>query len=403
MQNINTKQIIYFVKRVITHAIGTLVILLLISCIVAAVRVGLVIQHLHRAAALEPFNAQLVAKWAPPHPALASLVTRVQPVQEIATPRPSALENMLLSIPNALANIMLEHTDFIKLPSGIGETRQAQAPSAQPVTPAPRVDVPRRPTPPRTETIREPTPAAPESHDAPAPASEPEPEARPEPEEDTADPVQSNEMWATVITPSAPIYDTNGQLQKNIPPGSVVEVLQERSTTNGKVFIGNIHTPIGFFQGVIMREQDLQLYRGKALTETTREEREMASRKAEIRAAITVRMQEIETAHNNRNPYQRPYHDALRQYQEIRQEAQQLQARYDSSTGNTRITAGNRLREIRQEMANLTPPIRRLQEQRDRWAEENPLEPPPDPRQDAHIQELRRQLAELQSEAVVPR
>ena len=395
MQDPNTPNNNMPAKPIIKHTLHTLIVLFLLSLLISATRAGFMIHELQCAAANEPFNLRLVQKWISPYPALYNTFMYLQRNEGSFIPRQPAQERVLLAIPNHMVNIVLEYTSPLWFPEGLSETAKAQIekrhPHPQQAATAPR----------QRRAATAPVPADETGHTPTAqPPQEQEPMRTATAEATPSDP---NAMWAAVITPSAPIYNANGQLQENIPPGSVVEILERRSTSNGTVFIGNIHTPIGHFPSVIVREQDLHLYRGKTLTATTLEEREIASRKAEIQGYITLRKQEIETEHRNRNPHQRQYHEALRRYQSLRQEARGLQTTYERTSGNERITAGNRLREIRQEMAAMTPSIRNLQQQRDSWAAANPLGPPPDPDQDARIISLRQQLSRLESETMTPR
>ncbi len=378
-------------KSIVSKTIRSLIFLFFLLLIISMIRAGVVLYGLHQAAINEPFNLKLTAKWSPAYPTLYSTLIHLQLDRNITIARQPAIERLLLSVPNWLVNIALARTQVLWYP-----------------------DIPGRlspiPSPPTPRTVRPQTRKPAHETKTPATASSPQPQPRPETErsvpqreqETTADvatpPIfDPNAKWAAVITPSAPIYDSNGQRLENIPPGSVFEIIQERSSGNGIVYIGTAHTPIGRFNHIVIRAQDLMIYHGKTLTQTTFEERERASRKATIIGAIALRKQQIEAEHNNRNPYQERYHASLRRYQVLRDEARHLRPIYEEKTGSGRINAGNRLREIQQEMTTLAPTVRNLQQQRDSWAEANPLGPPPNPERDPQIIALRRELAELET------
>ncbi len=383
-------------KFIVKFTIRTLIFLFFFLLVLSGVRAGFVIHGLHQAASNEPFNHRLTAKWSPPYPILYSTFTHLQLDENITIVRRPATERLLLLIPNRLVNLALVHTRSIWQPEVSESLAVAHTPAPPPSPRAPEA-APRSTRPEQAQPTPAPRPQQPPPPE-PDPIQAPPPRERETTEDVREDPAfDPNAKWAAVTTPSAPIFDSNGQRLDNIPPGSVFEIIQERSSGGGVVYIGTAHTPIGRFNNIVIREQDLQVYSGKTLTQTTFEERERASHKATIIGAIASRKQQLEEEHRSRNPYQERYHTALRRYQTLRNEAQELRPIYEERTGSERINAGNRLREIQQEMATLTPSIRNLQQQRDSWAEANPLGPPPDPERDPEIIALRRELAQLRA------
>lgn len=359
----------------------TVIVVVTLLIVMSAIRAGVVLFAIRKAADGQPYNVELTARWSPAYPALYDTLIEIAPDTPITYHNPNRL---LLSWPDRLINLCLQYTRAFWQPQ-MPDTSTTLPQNATPRT----TTAPPAPTPPampiegtNTPTAAAPTVAAHERTTTPPP--------QPEPPPTHYDP---NALWAAVIAPEAPVYDTNGQRSETVPAGSVVHITGQRATTNNRtLYTGTVHSPVGRFEGVLLREQDLQLYRGKTLLDTSRDERERASNRARLQGAIIARIQQLETAHANRNPHQKRYHEMLRRYQQLRNEAQPLQAKYENRTGAERIAAGNQLREIQQEMATLTPAIRELQQKRDAWNAANPQTQPPDPEQDPQIINLRRQL-----------
>lgn len=379
-------------KRIINHTVHTLLFLFVLLLVIAISRAAFVIYNLQQAAEEQPINLDLTAAWSPLYPSLYSTFTALQLDEQITVTRPPAWERFLLAVPNVLVNLTLNQTQSRWKPD-IG-TSADSAPSPQDTEEVEET----QPTPSPSETTAPPDTAIEPKTTEP---SEPETEWTSEP--DDASPDEQDEdfdpdaRWAAVITPNAPIFDTDGERQEQIDPGSVFEILEERTSGEEPVFIGTVHTPRGIYENIVIRKQDLQIYQGKTLHETSQGERERASEIARIEGDIAIRKQELEAEYQNQNPHQEPYRTALQRYRTLRDQAREIRDIYDDSTGSTRVNAGSRLREIRQEMQSLTPQIRELEGQRDLWEQNNDRGPAPDPDQDPQIRELRREQAELKN------
>jgi len=373
---------------------NTIMILVVVLILISVIRAGIVVADIHLATRGRTYKPVLVLAmdWSPAYRVLHKALKQVRP--DIPTIR-QGTGKFLLFAPNYLVNLCLTHTLSLWLPAGVTLT---MTPPPQP-EPAPAI-APASRQPEKLVQAPEPLPLPP-AHTvipkdaiaiAPAPASA-TPSLQPAPE---APPSNANALWAAVIAPEAPIYSQNGERLDAVPAGSVVQITGQRSTTNGTLFTGTVHSPIGRFDHILLRQKDLQIYHGKSLTDTSLEERERASDRARLLGAIAARKAQLEAAHENRNPYQQRYHDALRRYQALRQEADPLKETYETSSGAARMNAGNRLRELRQEMLALTPTIRELQQQRDEWSQTHAQTQSADPERDPQIIHLRRQLEAIE-------
>ncbi len=371
-------------NRIVKHTLYTLLALFVLLSGIAIYRAWVVITHLQKASDYEPFNLALTAAWSPHYPPLYRMFQDLNLDDAIHVSRPPAMERLIMSVPNMLVNFGLRRTTNIWHPNP-----PLDEPTTTTQSPSP---------PPETQESRPPTttPSPPDMNIWEDATAEIHMQAEPDTATDDAD-FDPDAKWATVTAPAAPIYSTDGQRQDRILPGSVFEIRDQRTAQNGIVYVGDVHTPEGQFENIVIREQDLQLYRGKNLRETTRAERERASEKARIQGAITARKQEIETEHENQNPYQERYVTSLRRYQRLREEARFLRPIYEESSGTQRVNTGSRLREIRQELQTLTPSIRELQQRRDIWRENNEIGTAPDPEQDPQVMALRRELAALEN------
>jgi hypothetical protein len=387
----------YLIKLGIRTAVWLFMLLLTISVI----RATTVIVSMRKIAAGHTTNVRLARRWAAHHPVLwRGLERMITDTQRNEFVGYHASERVILAAPDFIVNFFLKNTSVLWLNSLVaaGEQRKHIAETAPPPPAQPpkttAAAAPRRPAPPPPQAQAAQQPASPPAQ-AGTPPSEPPPTVTPPPQEPASPPVDQSIKWAAITTHSAPIFTREGQRSNNVDAGSIMEITGERRTQDGVIFAGNVHSPQGRFRNVFVREQDLQIYMGKTLQETTREERELASEKARIMGDIAVRRQDIENAQAQRNPHQGPYRDLLRKYQGFRQEAEKLQSVYDNSSGEKRISAGNRLREINQEIAIMMPQIRQLRDQRDAWNQANPASPVQDPERDPRIMEMRQRLSEL--------
>ncbi|MFU8779520.1 MAG: hypothetical protein ACNA71_00675 [Kiritimatiellia bacterium] len=389
-------------RYLIKYTIRTIISLFVLLIVISAVRATTVIIVIRKVAAGQSTNTRLARQWAAHHPQLWQTLENLLPEDQKEFLAYRTAERTILFAPDLVVNFLLGQTSVFWLPwTDDGQDVQAattHTPSQQPASVSTPPRRPARTTPaavPATQQTPLTHPPAQTAARTPPPMTVTGPVTQ-DPEQPPAVPFDPNAKWAAIITPATPLYTLDGQRSDQAAPGSVMEITTERRTTNGALYVGNVHSPSGRFRNVGVREQDLHIYVGKSLHDTTREEREFASERARITGAITARKQELENAQANRNPHQQPLIDVLRRYQSYRQEAEKLQGVYDNSSGTQRINAGSRLREINQEIGHLTPIIRNLRQQRDAWNDANPQGPAADPDRDSRIIELRQQLAQYE-------
>jgi hypothetical protein len=391
---------IAIIRYIKTFTIRTIILVISVLFTISIIRATIVIGGIRSAARNQPYNQTLMASWRRSFPVLQEPIEKFAPeVLHLSISPRSETETMVMLLPDLCVNFALSAAPHLWYP----ETTQPQEvviidraprttpPSAHDVRPTDRT----APSGPATRTPPgEPHPGT--GSTTTTPATQPDTTSLPVQTGDDQVPLDSSAMWAAVISPDAPLFDANGRrLEKTVPAGSVLQITTHRTTDNGTIYGGTIFSPAGRFDLVVLREQDLRIYRGKDLQDTTQEERERASERARILGAIAQRKEELRNGQSSNNPHQEEYRAALRRYQQLRQEGEPLQQRYEKATGRERMEAGNRLREIAQEQRLLTPQIRQLQQQRDDWNARNPQQQSRDPEQDETIISLRRELAAI--------
>lgn len=203
------------------------------------------------------------------------------------------------------------------------------------------------------------------------------------------------DMWAVVTTHNAPLFNREGTRLRALPAGSVLDVQSLRSVSGNDIVLGSVWSRVGNFPNIVMRQSDIEVYYGRKLSETSREQRELASRRAELLASIQVREHQLKTG-GKENPHRREYLNILRSYRDIETEAERLKAQFDEASGSHRMDLANRLRILNNEQTQLMPQYRDIKEKMDRW-EQRQIERygQIDPESDPAIQRLRRELEEV--------
>ncbi len=394
-----------YIKRII---IGTFLLVLVLVSINTAVRVYVVADAIQKAGTGQVLSDQrtiLAAHWSQQYPLLRQQLLEVHsPARDVDFLRPSALELVLTGAPDWVANQILAVRMQKNAPTGApAATVTAQpAPTGTTPTQAPAVNLAsstrQTPTTDASATL----PTSSRQTNATYPSAQPVAEQPETPvfesEEKTAEPeYDPDAYWAVVTAPDASFYDQSGNRQGVLPAGSVLDIREFRPSSSGMLVLCHAHTPEGKQNHIFVREADLELYQGKTLEQSSMAERKYAFRYARIQAAITERKQQLANPANAGNPHQKPYHDLLRKYQDLRKESDRLQASYDDETGGQRVRTGERLHQIRADAAALVPEIRDLREKRDAWQDSR--EPATSPENDLQLQRLQRELRELEASA----
>jgi chromosome segregation ATPase len=175
-----------------------------------------------------------------------------------------------------------------------------------------------------------------------------------------------------------------------------VDIRRLQTVPGGDVIHGTVWSRAGTFPNVILRRGDVEIYQGSALSDTTRQHRELVSRRAERMAAIEERKRELANAEAIRNPHQQEYRKVLREYKRIADESTKLKSEFDDATGNRRMELANRLRVLKNEQANLMPRYQDLKQKKEDWDAENREEDRPrDPGRDPRIEQWNREIREL--------
>ncbi len=252
-------------------------------------------------------------------------------------------------------------------------------------------DVMRPPAP--TERFRPlPTDAIPSPTASPAPAMPPAPAVVIQ--QPSSDP---NAMWGAVISDETALFDREGRRLRTVPAGSLVDVSRVQQSPNGEIITGTVHSRDGRFTDVILRRDDTDLYTGARLADSTLEQRTAVSKRAETLGAIEARQKAVAAAALDRNPYQEPLRRVLGEYQKLAREAENLKRAFDAANGAQRMDIANRLRELKNEQAIITPRYRDLRNQRDDWNRKDNAEAV-NPENDPQIRALRTRLSELEDQ-----
>jgi hypothetical protein len=372
-----------YLKRFFIHSIILFVVTLFL---ISAIRATTVVVILRNTVKGKKANTWLARRWCTPYPSLKDAVGRAlskNPDNQSFIAR-NPMEQSLLFVPDYAVNLVLGQTEALWLAD-----IEDQLPELEVVRTAPQdenidPDIWSRPQ----------TTAS--SDDTDDTTQEPSSSIGGDTIVDSNDPqYDPDAIWGAIIAPDTSIYAANGRALRTVPAGSVMNIIGQRNSDEGILYAGTIFSELGRFDRIFVKAADLEIYRGKILENTTREEREYASKRAKLLGAIAARMEELADADKSRNPHQEAYHNALRKYRAYSTEAKKLQKVRDESTGSDRISAASKLRELKQEMSLLTPTITELKQKRNDWDAANPPPPQQDPGQDPQIIRLKQELSKL--------
>ncbi|HAS83194.1 MAG TPA: hypothetical protein DCS43_11120 [Verrucomicrobia bacterium] len=230
-------------------------------------------------------------------------------------------------------------------------------------------------------------------NDSPSNPTESSPASDPtqEPAAVAARPRNPNAMWGASIRTETDIFGQDGKKLRSVPAGSLVSVHSTKQTPKGEVVLCTVGSSQGRFDNVYIRRHDLELYEGQAIVESTKEQRELVSKRARLLAQIETRTKAMETAAKGKNPYQEQYRSVLVEYKGINDQSVALNKEWGSSTGSKRVDLGNKLRLLKNEQANLMPRYQDIKQKKEAW-EQNNSATKPDPDTDPQIQNLKEQL-----------
>ncbi len=393
----------FLVRFVIVALVNTVLVL----CLIAGFRLWYVRNAATRAVKFEEGGQpeqvirelRLAYRWAPAYPAFSEAVDRLYKdalqktdTQE-APPVPEG-RSFLSALPPA-EKALIPADVLVNFLYRKFSQRQASPPAAGTLTDVPAAEF--RPGP--EEEVAWPAialhspplagqPLAPTTSGETAPVPEPEAGTAPQPA------YNPDAMWGTVSTQDAPIYDRNGKKMREIPAGSLVDVQETRSTTNGEVVIGSVRSRNGNFDHVILRREHVELYVGYPISATSKEQRVLVSRRGEILGAIKSRQEALEKAASNRNPHQAEFLAVALKYKAIIDESKQLNEQYKKVTGSQRMELGNRLRTLKNDQFVMMPKYNELKQKRDDWNSQN-QNVAQDIANDQQIRQLNQQLEQI--------
>lgn len=286
-----------------------------------------------------------------------------------------------LILPDMLVNLIYKRTLARKEQFGAANGTAANGPSFRPsheeIAERPAIavhDVPYQGDSPRNST-------SPDQTAQTQPTTTTEPAAADEP----------NAMWGAVTRQDAPVYDKQGKKTRNLPAGSLVDVHETRSSPDGEIILCSVWSKAGTFKDVYLRRDDVELYSGASLKNSSKEQRMLVSKRAEILGAIEARQKEINAAAGSKNPHLAEYRESLQKIKALNDEAETVKKEYESTTGARRMELGNRLRSFKNEQFVLMPAYQEIKRKKEEWDRAN-KENHPNPADDPLVRQLQQQL-----------
>jgi len=243
-----------------------------------------------------------------------------------------------------------------------------------------------------------PPPASYDVPPAPAGSAQPASDSTPEPASVViSKPRDPNAMWGTTIRAETDIFGQDGKKMRSVPGGSLVNVHSTKQTQKGEIVLCTIRSSAGKFTNVFIRRKDLELYEGQAIADSTKEQRELVSKRGRILAQIEARSIALETEAKGKNPFQEQYRSVLLEYKRISDQAEALNKEWTTSTGSRRSDLGNQLRLLKNEQANLMPRYQDSKQKKEDWEKKN-SGVRPNPENDPQIQQLKDQLRAIDAQ-----
>ena len=152
------------------------------------------------------------------------------------------------------------------------------------------------------------------------------------------------ERWGVVTKPNAPIYSLQGEFLLAAEAGTLLDVLDVRDTSEGKLAIVNAVDHSGL-SNVLVHVENASLRPG-SLEQASAREKKLRSDHARITQRIADRKAELARQSRERNPHARSFEQARDAYLGFARRAQELTEKRDNASGARRMEYADELRRM---------------------------------------------------------
>ena len=169
-------------------------------------------------------------------------------------------------------------------------------------------------------------------------------------QEAPAEPVPGN--WGIVTNPVTYAYDTAGRPLREVPPGTLVDIVALRRVKDVDIAVCSMGYGERLITNVVFRIEDLNVRDGR-LEDASSRERELRSRLAILVLEAGQLQAEQANQQANASPEVKAYEAAVAKYRDAARKADQLIKDMDRATGTRRIDIQEKLRKMKYEEPQL--------------------------------------------------
>lgn len=202
----------------------------------------------------------------------------------------------------------------------------------------------------------------------------------------------SSPAWALVAETSAPVFGPDGKSIRTVPRSYVLLVHGKRETRSGLLLSCSDPNGAGAGSNLLMRASDVVSYESPWNGMQDETKALLLKRSALSLSAFDLAAQAAEDI-KRRNPHSGDFTRASAEYRRFYDEVQRLKEIRDSSTGDTRIEAADRLRALVSKGAELSAAVEDARSRRDAWAAAHAAEAEP-----PALASLKKQIADATTE-----
>lgn len=249
----------------------------------------------------------------------------------------------------------------------------AAAPAAVPAAPAPQAapERTRQPSIASDSTAAEgnrPQPSAP----AAAPAAQ---TAQAVYEEAPAEPVQQPGYtgprydWG-VLAEEAQTYGEDGKIRVKLPAGSVVEKMEEKNSSNGRMYVCRVLLNRRWQPGFVLKASAVVMFAGP-FADAPKAPSDKVIRYFQLQGFIEARTAVLREEHLKSNPYFNAYKKAATDYTEFQDKVKKLTADRDSAQGMARSKIASELDRLRTNETKLRTALEKAEGPYKKWKDQH--------------------------------
>lgn len=253
-------------------------------------------------------------------------------------------------------------------------------------TPAPRTSARELPSQAGGEAGVQPQPAAPApagvetavaSVSASVSVAQPQPQSEPEvimvmEPEPVQDPTYTGPRydWG-VLMQETQSYGLDGNIRVKLPAGTILEKMEEKNSSNGRVYICRILQNRRWQPGFVIAAPNHVVMFAGPFAEAPKASSDKVVRYFQLQGLIDARKAALREAHVRKNPYFAAYQKVAQEYTAMKEKAEELTKQRDAAQGAARSRLASELERMRNQQTKLASEVEKAEKPYKKWKEQN--------------------------------